>query len=192
MNKDVLLVERFDRKVTESRVCKRHMLSALSLMLLDAMEARYASYLDLADQIRQRFMDPQASLRELFARISFNILIGNTDDHARNHAAFWDGNTLTLTPAFDICPQSRAGGEVNQAMGIGGRRRNLATLDNPRSVCQHFMLSNDEATALIDEQERTVRTEWDVVCEEANLPHGERERLWEGAVRNPFCFEGWR
>jgi serine/threonine-protein kinase HipA len=77
-------------------------------------------------------------------------------------------------------------------MGIGGQRGNLATLDNLRSVCQHFMLSNDEATALIDEQEQTVRTEWDAVCEEANLPHGERERLWEGSVLNPFSFEGWR
>jgi serine/threonine-protein kinase HipA len=37
------------------------------------------------------------------------ILCGNTDDHARNHAAFWDGTTLMLTPAYDICPQGRAG-----------------------------------------------------------------------------------
>ena len=37
----------------------------------------------------------EATLRELFARITFNILTGNTDDHARNHAAFWDGRELT-------------------------------------------------------------------------------------------------
>jgi hypothetical protein len=24
---------------------------------------------------------------------------GNTDDHARNHAVFWDGQMLSLTPA---------------------------------------------------------------------------------------------
>jgi serine/threonine-protein kinase HipA len=191
MDKDVLLVKRFDRKVTKNGVCKRHILSVLSLLLLDEMEARYASYLDFADQVRQRFINPKASLHELFARISFNILIGNTDDHARNHAAFWDGDTLTLTPAYDICPQPRAGGEVNQAMGIGGQRGNLATLENLRSVCQQFMLSHNEATTLIDEQEQTIRTEWDAVCEEGNLPQGERERLWQGAVLNPFCLEGW-
>lgn len=28
-------------------------------------------------------------------------------DHARNHAAFWDGTQLSLTPAYDICPQAR-------------------------------------------------------------------------------------
>ncbi|MDT4936572.1 MAG: serine/threonine-protein kinase HipA [Pseudonocardiales bacterium] len=34
---------------------------------------------------------------------------GNNDDHARNHAAFWDGDRelLTLTPAYDITPQPR-------------------------------------------------------------------------------------
>jgi len=44
----------------------------------------------------------------------FNILVGNTDDHARNHAAFWDGKQLTLTPAYDICPQGRTGEEASQ------------------------------------------------------------------------------
>lgn len=192
MDKDVLLVERFDRELSSSKHCRRHILSGLSLMLLDTMEARYASYLDFADLIRQRFAHPKASLRELFARLSFNILIGNTDDHARNHAAFWDGETLSLTPAFDICPQPRAGGEVSQAMEIGGHRRNLSTLENARSVCQRFMLSRDEATVLINEQERIVRTEWETVCRKANLPRGERKRLWEGAVLNSFCFEDWR
>lgn len=192
MDRDVLMVERFDRDLTEGFRYRRHMLSALSLLLLDAMEARYASYLEFADQIRQRFTNPQASLHEIFARLSFNILIGNTDDHARNHAAYWDGKTLSLTPAYDICPQPRAGGEVSQAMGIGGHRGNLSTLDNVRSVCQRFMLSYDEATALIDQQERIIRAEWETVCEEGNLPPGERGRLWQGAVLNPFCFEGWR
>jgi serine/threonine-protein kinase HipA len=46
---------------------------------------------------------------------------GNNDDHARNHAAFWDGDRelLTLTPAYDITPQPRAGGETRQLMAIG-------------------------------------------------------------------------
>ncbi len=130
-------------------------------------------------------------MRELFARLSFNILIGNTDDHARNHAAFWDGEKLAFTPAFDICPQSRAGGEVSQAMAIKGHRGNLSTLDNARSVCRQFMLSRDEATALINGQVDTLTAEWVATCDEAGLPRGERERLWEGAVLNPFCFEDW-
>jgi len=192
MDKDVLLVERFDRGVSGNFCYRKHIISALSLLLLDAMEARYASYLDFADQVRQRFINPKASLHQIFARLSFNVMIGNTDDHARNHAAYWDGKFLSLTPAYDICPQPRAGGEVSQAMWIGGNRGNLSTLDNVRSVCRSFMLSHDEATDLIHEQEKIIRAEWGTVCEEGDLPPGERERLWQGAVLNPFCFEDWR
>ena len=42
---------------------------------------------------------------------------------ARNHAAFWDGRSLELTPAYDICPQVRTNHEVNQAMLIKGQVR---------------------------------------------------------------------
>ncbi|MEQ1590036.1 MAG: HipA domain-containing protein [Gallionella sp.] len=47
--------------------------------------------------------------------------------HARNHAAFWNGTHLTLTPAYDICPQSRAGNEAPQTMKIH-RDNNLSQL----------------------------------------------------------------
>ena len=118
MGKDVLLVERFDRIHSASGIYRRHLLSGLSLLGLNEMEARYASYIDLADLIRQRFKNPSTTLHKLFNRLVFNILIGNTDDHARNHAAFWDGQHLTLTPAYDLCPQLRSGNEATQAMQI--------------------------------------------------------------------------
>ena len=96
------------------------MVSALTLFELDEMMAAYASYEKLAEIIRHRFVDAKATLRELYSRLVFNILCGNTDDHARNHAAFWDGHQLTLTPAYDICPQSRSGQQASQAMLIYG------------------------------------------------------------------------
>jgi serine/threonine-protein kinase HipA len=106
--KDVLLIERFDRAQANGGWQRRAMVSALTMLGLDEMMARYASYEDLAEIIRHRFTEPKDTLRELYGRIVFNILCGNTDDHARNHAAFWDGKMLTLTPAYDICPQGRA------------------------------------------------------------------------------------
>ena len=54
------------------------------------LAARWATYGELADLIRARFTAPDATLRELFGRIVFNVCISNTDDHARNHAAFFD------------------------------------------------------------------------------------------------------
>ncbi|MFV1989658.1 MAG: type II toxin-antitoxin system HipA family toxin, partial [Acidimicrobiales bacterium] len=126
MGKDVLLIERFDR-VTESGE-RRAVVSALTILEIGEMFARYATYHDLAEAIRSRFSDGERSLRELFSRIVFNILVGNTDDHARNHSAFWNGADLDLTPAYDICPQPREGGEVAQAMAIGRDGFRLAQL----------------------------------------------------------------
>ena len=116
LGRDVLLVERFDR--TEVRGQRRMLVSALTILGLSELEGRYATYPDLAWQIRQRFTDPGATLRELFGRIVFNVCISNMDDHARNHAAFWDGVTLTLTPAYDLAPMARTGATAAQAMAI--------------------------------------------------------------------------
>jgi len=99
LGKDVLLGQRFDRERADGGWLRRNMVSALTLLELDEMMAAYAGYDLLTDVIRHRFAEPKETLRELFGRLTFNILCGNTDDHARNHAAFWDGRTLVLTPA---------------------------------------------------------------------------------------------
>ena len=65
-NKDVLLIERFDRKQTNRGWSRKAMVSALTLFGLDEMMARYASYEDFAEIIRHRFSDPKDTLRELF------------------------------------------------------------------------------------------------------------------------------
>ena len=120
-NKNVLLVERFDRKKMQKGWSRKAMVSALTLFELDDMMARYASYEIFTEIIRHRFTNPKEALKELFSRLIFNILCGNTDDHARNHAAFWNGKDLSLTPAYDICPQGRSGNEASQAMLISGK-----------------------------------------------------------------------
>nr|WP_274704208.1 HipA domain-containing protein [Rhodococcus qingshengii] len=102
---DVLVVERFDRPAGGG---KRIIVSTLTMLGLDEMEGRYATYPDLLDVLRRTGMDPSIG-RRLFQRIAFNIAVGNNDDHARNHAAFWDGHSLDLTPAYDLCPQIRSG-----------------------------------------------------------------------------------
>lgn len=189
--KDVLLVERFDRVPAASGGwCRRGMVSALTLLELDEMMAAYASYEDLAVIIRHRFVQPRATLRELFARLVFNILCGNTDDHARNHAAFWDGERLTLTPAYDICPQSRTGQEATQAMKILGDNR-FSRLAVCVEAAARFQLSSGEARGIIDAQMDVVRTLWRDVCDEADLGEAERNALRGRQFLNPFALQGY-
>ncbi len=187
--KDVLLVERFDRRRQGSGWTRRAMVSALTLFALDEMLARYASYEDLASIVRHRFVGPRETLRELFSRMVFNVLCGNTDDHARNHAAFWDGRELALTPAYDICPQPRTGTEAGQAMLILGNERQ-SQLSLCLEAASSFLLKPAEARRIVKHQVDVVKKRWDAICDEANLSTTDRRYFWRRQFLNPFAFEG--
>lgn len=187
LGKDVLLVKRFDRRKTKNGWERKMMVSALTILGLDEMMARYASYAELAEIIRHRFTAPKDTLKELYERIVFNILSGNTDDHARNHAAFWDGDALTLTPAYDICPQGRAGQEASQGMMIteDNRYSRLATCIDAK---HYFLLSQREAIERIEEQLVCMGKHWEKVCDEAELSEAERNQFWGRQFLNPYAF----
>lgn len=188
--KDVLLVHRFDREWSGVGWTRRAMVSALTMLGLGEMQARYASYVDLAEIVRTRFTDPLASLRELFGRMVFNVLAGNTDDHARNHAAFWDGDHLALTSAYDICPQPRNGREANQAMLVNGEdKRSL--LETCRRSAPNFLLGDREARELINHQIETICRSWTTICDEAELSAVDRGYLWRRQFLNDYAFEGY-
>jgi serine/threonine-protein kinase HipA len=171
--RDVLLVKRFDRD-SHAPATRRIMVSALTILGLDEMQARHASYEVLAEQIRHRFTQPNDTLTELFRRMVFNILVSNTDDHARNHAAFWDGHMLSLTPAYDICPQLHAGREAGQAMRIHGDN-NLSRVSTCLAAARSFNLKTGEARQLIDQLLELIEQHWQEVAEEAALSSRDRE-----------------
>jgi serine/threonine-protein kinase HipA len=192
-NKDVLLIERFDREqiVTQSKGkdwTRKSMVSALTLFGLDEMMARYASYETLAEIIRHRFVEPKDTLRELFSRLVFNILCGNNDDHARNHAAFWDGKHLSLTPAYDICPQSRAGNEQGQAMLILGKN-NASQFKTCLAAGPYFLISKDRAYSIFEHQKFMIEQNWHAVCDEAELSEVDRNLFWQRQFLNPFAVQ---
>ena len=186
--KDVLLIERFDRLALESGWARKSMVSALTTFGLTEMTARYASYEDLAEIIRHRFTQPGETLKELYGRLVFNILCGNNDDHARNHAAFWNGKELTLTPAYDICPQARTGNEATQAMLITGTNR-FSQLKTCFAAAHPFLLSRQAAVEAIDRIETAIRDNWKGVCEEADLGPVDKNYLWGRQFLNPFSIE---
>ncbi len=189
LDRDVLLVDRFDRIPGTTR--RRAMVSALTMLGLGEMYARYASYADLADIVRGRFTAPRATLTELFSRLVFNVLCGNRDDHARNHAAFWNGRELTLTPAYDLDPQPRDTGEATQAMAItreGDRRSRLATCLDAADV---FLLSPGEARSLIDRQVELIVDGFDAAAATVGMAEGDRRVFRRRAFLHPYAFEGY-
>ncbi len=189
LDRDVLLVDRFDRIPGTNR--RRALVSALTLLGLGEMHARYATYPDLAQTIRTRFTDPRATLAELFGRLVFNVLIGNRDDHARNHAAFWNGHDLTLTPAYDLDPQPRDTGAATQAMAItraGDRRSRLATCID---AAGEFLLSEAQARTMIDRLVQTIIDGFDDAADTVGLTDLDRKLLWRRALLHPYAFEDY-
>ena len=189
LGKEALIVERFDRVPSARGWTRRAMVSALTILGESEMSAHHLSYGEMTDQIRARFTRPDETLRELYLRLVLNILVGNTDDHARNHAAFWDGDMLTLTPAYDIAPQVRAAHEANQAMIIanGDRRARLETCLNATGK---FLLRESEARDMIDHVVDVIRRDWADVCDEAGLPDVERRAFAGRQFFNAYAFEG--
>lgn len=93
-------VKRFDR--TQS---SRRMFSS-AMTQLDVNQSEGSSYLDLVQAIETGGTSTQIArdLEQLFRRVLFNILIGNRDDHLRNHGFLRTGDGWRLSPAFDVNP----------------------------------------------------------------------------------------
>ena len=186
--RDVLLVERFDRTLGGHR---KVIVSAATILGLDPfLGARYATYHELADHLRAHSVEA-GDARELFARITFNVIVGNTDDHARNHAAIWDGRNLKLTPAFDVCPQPRAGGETRQAMDIGRDGFREANLAGCVVHAPEYGLDRREAFDLVEHQLQVVHDEWDDAADRARLNKAERRAAWGGPILNESILYEW-
>jgi serine/threonine-protein kinase HipA len=185
---DVLLIERFDRVNVDGGWRRKGVVSALTMLGLDEMMARYASYGELCSVMTEHLVDPAMAMLELFERLVFNVLCGNTDDHARNHAFLWDGCTLTLSPAYDVCPQTRSGGEASQAMLIHGddRSSRLVTCLN---AAETFRLTKDEALRIMTRQATRIGERWRDVTEEAELTIDEKSHLAHRAILNAYCVE---
>lgn len=188
VGRGVLLVERFDRPAAGTR---RRVVSAATILGMQPMvAARHFTYTEFADVIRARFVEPDATLRELFARIMFNILVGNTDDHARNHAAFvlGAGFELQLTPAYDIAPQPRSGQSARHPQfGATGhdRESRVAALASAAPI---YHLTTGEAQQIADAFVETIRREWDEVCDAAHLTAAQRRTLLGGPILNDYAF----
>lgn len=106
----VFMVDRFDREDAPSRPCRRLFASAHTVLRLAPASVRgdpRRSYLDFAHEA-QRWSNithgPIDDRIELFKRMAFNALVGNVDDHPRNHGLLMVDGSWRLSPAFDITP----------------------------------------------------------------------------------------
>lgn len=143
--RSVALITRFDRQDGE----RIPFLSAMSLLGLN--DGDEAAYTDIAECIRMYSSEPTADLHELWRRIVFGVLIGNLDDHLRNHGFLYDkDDKWRLSPAYDLnpVPLEEKARELTTWISEEGPD---ADLDIARRAAPFFALKDDQAEAIIGE-----------------------------------------
>ena len=140
-----LLSRRFDRKEDGKRI---HFASAMTLLgLNDGDNANTGhGYLDIVDFILQNCTNVEDNLQELYRRVAFNICIGNTDDHFRNHGFLLTSKGWTLAPAYDMNPT------LNEYQSLlVSSTSNKAELGILLDTCEDYMLNRKIAEKIISE-----------------------------------------
>lgn len=178
-NKDVLLVQRFDRTLTGEGYLRHRMISALTALGAEDSHGDRAkwSYLALADELRRRSARPAQDLEELFRRMVFNALISNTDDHPRNHALIATTSQWELSPAYDLTPNPlTSAGKRDLAMTCGTWNR-YANRSNLLSQHGQFRLSRDRASGIVDHIQQVVAARWQAVLRQHGTTPSDCDKL---------------
>ena len=141
----VALITRFDRRDGQ----RIPFLSAMSLLGLE--DGDEATYTDIADAIRSHSSEPTKDLHELWRRVVFSVLIGNLDDHLRNHCFLYDRNDQwRLSPAYDLNPVPRQDKARELTTWISDEGPE-ADLDLARQAAASFALKPNEAEDIIED-----------------------------------------
>ncbi len=90
-----LATRRFDRAP------RRHLLSAAGALDVDFRTA-VVDYVDLGKLALFLASGDLTQAAKLVRRALFNVVMGNDDDHLKNHAWLYDGHRWRLSPAFDL------------------------------------------------------------------------------------------
>lgn len=168
--KPVMLSRRFDR-ADGTRI---PFLSAMSMT--GFADGEGGSYPELADALTRYGARAKADAKELFRRMTFNVLISNTDDHLRNHGFLWLGRDgWTLSPAYDLNPVP-----LDRGARILTTRIDLddgtCSLDLVESVADMFSLRLTEARSIMKEVGAAVST-WREVAAAAGAKRAEIDRM---------------
>lgn len=145
-----LLSKRFDRTDEGKRI---HFASSMSLIGLrdgDNAQGGYG-YLNIVDFILQSCCDVEKNLQELYRRVAFNICIGNSDDHFRNHGFLLTPRGWTLSPAYDMNPT------LNEYQSLLiNESSNKADIRTLLESCESYMIKKEVAENIIRQVQAAV------------------------------------
>ena len=148
-DRSVLLIERFDRD--HGGLIRRAVTSGRTLIGLTGQRASNAGWQERADALTRSnlLQSTRGALRELFRRMAFGTLLGDTDSSACNPFFFWDGRQIELAPvhsfSLSLNPEWSFGWE-NEIH----RSRQRVQLTRMLDHAPGFGLGTVEATSIVD------------------------------------------
>jgi serine/threonine-protein kinase HipA len=150
---------RFDRQDGE----KQHVLTASGMTGWDYRSPNKSSYENLF-KLCSFLKIPHSQIEELFKRMIFNVMYGNTDDHLKNHSFIYSqqDETWELSPAYDITYALNPLIDFNRtkrALSINGKRSDITlkdvykladdfTIKNPGGIISNILSYKDELSEL--------------------------------------------
>lgn len=116
------LTKRFDRKNGKK----------IHVQTLAAMNPEAGSYEDLVATCRELSIS-ETEIEQLFARMVFNVMANNTDDHNKNFSFLLEENgKWHISPAYDITfifNTNGTGPNMEHRLGIAGKTANISKSD---------------------------------------------------------------
>ena len=172
-----LLSKRFDRTADNKRI---HYASAMTMLgLKDGCNANTGNgYLDIVNYIIKNCCNVDYNLKELYRRVVFNISIGNSDDHFRNHGFLLTPQGWTLSPAFDINPSL----SKEQSLLINSYT-SKSDLNILLDSCEEYMLNHNTAKQIIEEVLKGI-SKWKLLANKINIPQSEQNIFKDRFITN--------
>ena len=172
-----LLSKRFDRTADNKRI---HYASAMTMLgLKDGCNANTGNgYLDIVNYIIKNCCNVDFNLKELYRRVAFNISIGNSDDHFRNHGFLLTPQGWTLSPAFDINPSL----SKEQSLLINSYTAK-SDLNILLDSCEEYMLNHNTAKQIIEEVLKGI-SKWKLLANKINIPQSEQNIFKDRFITN--------
>ncbi|SKT68762.1 Uncharacterised protein [Mycobacteroides abscessus subsp. abscessus] len=98
---------------------------------------------------------------------------------------------MTLTPAYDLCPQIRSGETSSQALAFdreGTRDSSFAAVVAAAPV---YGLTQAEARDIVDAQVAVIERDFNEAADLAKLTRAQRNFLWHRQILNPHASYGY-
>lgn len=116
-------------------------------------------------------VDVEQNLEELYRRVTFSIIVGNSDDHFRNHGFLLTHRDWTLSPAYDINPTLS-----NSQSLLINRSTSESDLGVLLESAEDYMLSAKIAVKIIAEVKSAMKS-WRGVARRIGLPDRDIDRF---------------